>query len=66
MKNPDAHRFFSDQPGRSARTTLVFCVVILLSSTLLKAQEINFGKFSSKYSVSITELIPADDLAFGW
>lgn len=31
----------------------------------MKAQEINFGKFSSKYSVSITELIPADDLAFG-
>ena len=31
----------------------------------LAAQEIDFGDFSSKYSVSISELIPAEDLAFG-
>ncbi|MFP8488586.1 hypothetical protein ACKGJO_05740 [Gracilimonas sp. Q87] len=40
-------------------------MILLSSSTLLKAQEIDFGQFSSKYTVSITELIPAEDLAFG-
>lgn len=65
MKNFDTHRFFSDLTLGSARYILVMCVAFIFSSTLLNAQEIDFGKFSSKYSVSITELIPAEDLAFG-
>jgi len=31
----------------------------------LEAQEIDFGDFSSKYAVSLSELIPAEDLDFG-
>lgn len=65
MNNAGTYRFFSDLTFGSARTIWVVGVFFLFSSTLLKAQEIDFGKFSSKYTVSITELIPAEDLAFG-
>lgn len=43
-------------------------VFILLSTTSLfhaLAQEINFGDFSSKYAVTLSELNPAQDLEFG-
>jgi hypothetical protein len=50
---------------RSLRSLLAVCVILISSLTVLNAQEIDFGKFSSKYTVSITELIPAEDLSFG-
>ncbi|WP_232803083.1 hypothetical protein [Gracilimonas amylolytica] len=40
-------------------------MISLSTTTILNAQEIDFGDFSSKYTVSITELIPAEDLSFG-
>ncbi|MDZ7807189.1 MAG: hypothetical protein U5K71_08735 [Gracilimonas sp.] len=60
-----SHSLFFAHAFRIVRFLVVICVILISSSTLLKAQEINFGDFSSKYTVSITELIPADDLAFG-
>lgn len=42
---------------------LVLC--FLFPNYNVHAQEINFGEFSSKYSVAITELNPAEDLSFG-
>jgi len=64
MRECDTH-IFSKKSIWLSRAILVFCVVSLFSSIALKAQEIDFGDFSSKYTVSITELIPAEDLAFG-
>lgn len=65
MRECDTHILFSKKPISLLIALLVFCVVSIFSSTPLKAQEIDFGDFSSKYTVSITELIPAEDLAFG-
>jgi len=64
MRECDTH-IFSKKSIWLSRAILVFCVVSLFSSIALKAQEIDFGDFSSNYTVSITELIPAEDLAFG-
>jgi len=64
MREYDTH-IFSIKSIWLSRAIQVFCVVSLFSSTALKAQEIDFGDFSRKYTVSITELIPAEDLAFG-
>ena len=64
MRECDTH-IFSKKSIWLSRAILVFCVVSLFSSIALKAQEIDFGDFSRKYTVSITELIPAEDLAFG-
>lgn len=60
-----SHTHFFKPTNRSVRSILVLCVILLTAPTLLKAQEIDFGDFSNKYTVSITELIPAEDLAFG-
>lgn len=65
MKKQGSHSLFFTHTFRTLRSLLVLCVILLSSSTLLKAQEIDFGQFSSEYTVSITELIPAEDLAFG-
>src|SRR6056297_2701151 len=65
MRECDTHILFSKKPIWLLKTILVFCVVSIFSSAPLKAQEIDFGDFSNKYTVSITELIPAEDLAFG-
>ncbi len=40
-------------------------MIILFNVNSAHAQEIDFGDFSSKYAVSITELNPAEDLEFG-
>jgi hypothetical protein len=48
-----------------------FCLSALLLfftlsfSTIANAQEIDFGDFSSKYAVTLSELSPAEDLEFG-
>lgn len=44
---------------------ILFFVVSQILTYPLNAQEINFGEFSSKYSVTVSELNPAEDLAFG-
>lgn len=44
---------------------ILFSLMSLLLTYPLNAQEINFGEFSSKYSVTVSELNPAEDLAFG-
>jgi hypothetical protein len=45
------------------------CLFIILCFAIpfqtVTAQEIDFGDFSSKYAVSISELNPAEDLSFG-
>lgn len=43
----------------------VMLLLLIFSTNGIKAQEIDFGDFSSKYAVSITELNPAEDLDFG-
>jgi hypothetical protein len=49
----------------------LFCLSALLLfftlsfSTIANAQEIDFGDFSSKYAVTLSELSPAEDLEFG-
>lgn len=65
MIREGTNSLFFAQAYSSVRSVLIFCVILLSSPTLLNAQEIDFGDFSNKYSVSITELIPAEDLAFG-
>jgi hypothetical protein len=65
MKKQGTHSLFFAQTYRSISSILVLGVILLSSPTLINAQEIDFGDFSSKYTVSITELIPAEDLAFG-
>ena len=60
-----SHNSFIRSVFRSLRTLFILSVISLSSATLLNAQEIDFGDFSSKYTVSITELIPAEDLSFG-
>lgn len=51
------------------RTGFLFLLIMVfmtqLSSVSLKAQEIDFGDFSSKYAVTLSELNPAEDLEFG-
>lgn len=44
---------------------LINLFVFGLASQHIQAQEIDFGDFSSKYGVSLTELNPAQDLEFG-
>lgn len=46
----------------------VFAGIFLFVATFfapVDAQEINFGEFSSEYSVTLSELSPAEDLEFG-
>ena len=40
-----------------------FCI---FSNSQIAAQEIDFGSFSSMYSVTISEFSPGEDLDFGW
>ena len=65
MKFWSSHSFFIRSALRSLRALFILSVISLSTATLLNAQEIDFGDFSSKYTVSITELIPAEDLSFG-
>ena len=65
MRIEPSHTLFSKKPSWLLHAIIGFCVFVLFSVIPLKAQEIDFGDFSSKYTVSITELIPAEDLAFG-
>lgn len=65
MRIEYTHILFSKKPSWLLHAIMGFCVFVLFSAIPLKAQEIDFGDFSSKYTVSITELIPAEDLAFG-
>jgi hypothetical protein len=44
---------------------VTFCCFLIFLNPQIKAQEIDFGDFSSKYSVSLSELNPAQDLEFG-
>lgn len=44
---------------------VIFSALTLLNYTTTQAQEINFGEFSSKYAITISELNPAEDLSFG-
>ena len=44
---------------------IFFSITSLFFTYISNAQEINFGEFSSKYSVTVSELNPAEDLAFG-
>ena len=44
---------------------VLFAFLSFINGITLQAQEINFGDFSSKYTVSISELIPSEDLSFG-
>ncbi|MEQ8525861.1 MAG: hypothetical protein RIB15_14285 [Gracilimonas sp.] len=44
---------------------VIFGILCLTNWITLSAQEINFGDFSSKYAVSLSELNPAEDLSFG-
>jgi len=46
---------------------IFFMVISFLTffNSSLEAQEIDFGDFSSKYAVSLSELNPAEDLDFG-
>lgn len=60
-----SHNFFIRSALRSLGALFILSVILLSTTTLLNAQEIDFGDFSSKYTVSITELIPAEDLSFG-
>jgi hypothetical protein len=43
----------------------LFSFLSVVNGRSLFAQEIDFGDFSSKYAVSLTELIPSEDLSFG-
>ena len=65
MRLEHTHTLFTKKPSWLLRAIMGFCVFVFFSAIPLKAQEIDFGDFSSKYTVSITELIPAEDLAFG-
>ncbi len=60
-----SHNFFIRSALWSLRALFILSVISLSTTTILNAQEIDFGDFSSKYTVSITELIPAEDLSFG-
>lgn len=60
-----SHILFFAQSLRSLVACMALCVILMSTPSQLNAQEIDFGDFSSKYSVSITELIPAEDLEFG-
>jgi hypothetical protein len=44
---------------------LIFTLLCLTTWVNLSAQEIDFGSFSSKYAVTLSELNPAEDLSFG-
>ncbi len=44
---------------------LTFIVVCLLMCSTLKAQEIDFGSFSSSYSVTLSEFSPGAEIDFG-
>lgn len=48
----------------------VFCCIVFLitsisSSTSVSAQEIDFGQYSSAYSISLSEFNPSEELDFG-
>lgn len=49
----------------SISVLFVLFVIQLFFISPVKAQEIDFGDFSSKYAVTVSELIPAEDLSFG-
>jgi hypothetical protein len=59
--------FFADATRSMSIASVCAAVLIFLSATIqpLFAQEINFGDFSSKYAVTLSELNPAEDLEFG-
>lgn len=42
-----------------------FFLLLSVASQSVVAQEIDFGQYSSKYAVTLSELNPAEDLAFG-
>lgn len=44
---------------------LLTAILLLIGYSPANSQEINFGEFSSKYAVTISELNPAEDLSFG-
>lgn len=53
------------QIGRCGLSVFLGLMIVLFTVNSTHAQEIDFGDFSSKYAVSITELNPAEDLDFG-
>lgn len=44
---------------------IVFIITSLSSSTSVSAQEIDFGQYSSAYSISLSEFNPSEELEFG-
>lgn len=45
--------------------TIVFFITSISSSTSVSAQEIDFGQYSSAYSISLSEFNPSEELEFG-
>lgn len=60
----DSRPFFVKGFRRSMHL-LIFTLLCLTTWVNLSAQEIDFGSFSSKYAVTLSELNPAEDLSFG-
>lgn len=56
---------FCKKGFRCSMYMVIFVILCLTNWVSLSAQEIDFGDFSSKYAVSISELNPAEDLSFG-
>lgn len=46
-------------------TYILLLVLLSISPGMLIAQEINFGSYSSQYTMTLTDLAPASDLDFG-
>ncbi|MFY0698504.1 MAG: hypothetical protein JXR11_11670 [Balneola sp.] len=44
---------------------IVFFITSISNSTSVSAQEINFGQYSSAYSISLSEFNPSEELEFG-
>lgn len=59
--------FLVESTHRMSKILGCMAVLLLLtaSSHAAFAQEIDFGQYSSKYSVTLSDLNPAEDLAFG-
>ncbi|MBO6571491.1 MAG: hypothetical protein JJ958_03505 [Balneola sp.] len=45
--------------------SIVFFITSISSSTSVSAQEIDFGQYSSAYSISLSEFNPSEELEFG-
>ncbi len=65
ISTPSQIRHLSNSSTLFLKVCSVVLLLTLLNTSKSDAQEIDFGDYSSIYSVTITDLFPSEDLEFG-